>query len=228
RVGDGHRGAGVAHGHPEGGVAAQRGARTDRQFLSLAPETGGCAVDGDLLHVEAPQVEVQGGEVLGRAGGDGGGAGQVVRAGVVGEVEVVVRDVVPAVARPGEVRVPQPGARGPRAGGRAGTGPATPARRRHHGEQGEPPGEPPRAAPGPPGRGGESGKGGKGGPVGRRGVTGPAGRGGPCGGGAAGVRAAGVGAGKTPGRARGGRRAAVGAHSAILRGGAPEGGAARP
>src|SRR5690606_36373514 len=200
----------------------------DRQFLSLAPETGGRTVDGDLLHVEAPQVEVQGGGVLGRAGGDGGGAGQVVRAGVVGQVEVVVRAVVPAVARPAEGRGPRPGPRGPRAAAPAGTGATAPARRRHHGAQGQRPGERPRAAPGPPGRGGESGKGGKGAPVGRRGVTGPAGRGGPCGGGAAGVRAAGVGAGKTPGRARGGRRAAVGAHSAILRGGAPEGGAARP
>ncbi len=129
-VGDRLRAPRVPDDDLEARVPVEGAARPDGQLLALAAEAGAGAVDGDGVHVEALEVEVQGGEVLGGAGVDRRGAGEAAVGGVVGEGEVVVGDVVAAVARLREVRVARAvvaGALGPGAG---------PARGEHHREQG--------------------------------------------------------------------------------------------
>ena len=110
RVGDGLGRSGVADGHAERVVPVDVVVRPDGEFLSGAVPAGGRAADGDLLDVHAEQIEVERGEVLGRPGGEGGGAGEVVGVGVVGEAQAVVGDVVAAVAGLREVRVADAGA----------------------------------------------------------------------------------------------------------------------
>ena len=72
--------------------------RCDGQLLPGAAVGRRLAVDGDLPDLQSHEVEVEGREVLGRGRLDGRGAGEDVGRGVVAQVQVVVGDVVPAVA----------------------------------------------------------------------------------------------------------------------------------
>jgi hypothetical protein len=79
--------------HPSDGSA-----RRDGQLLAAARP--GClpVAHLDVAHLEADEVEVEAAQVLGGPDGDGRLPLQTVRRGVVGDVEVVVADVVAAVA----------------------------------------------------------------------------------------------------------------------------------
>ena len=104
-VSDRHRFARVADSHPERPAGVQLAGRADRQFLPRAVGAGAPAADRDVLDVQALEVQVEGRQVTGGARRDRRRAGEVARARVVVELQVVVADVVTAVARLGEVRV---------------------------------------------------------------------------------------------------------------------------
>ena len=70
---------------------------------------GGLAVDPDISHPQAIEVEIEARQRLGGARRDGRPTLQPVGRRVVGEVEVVVRDVLPAVAVGWKVRVADAG-----------------------------------------------------------------------------------------------------------------------
>jgi hypothetical protein len=88
----------VVHDHDERVPRAERRRRRDLELVSGPGERRGPAVDGDRVHVQPDQVEVEARQVLRRNGLDGGGAAELVRARRVAEVQVVVLHVVAAVA----------------------------------------------------------------------------------------------------------------------------------
>src|SRR4051812_25553213 len=81
----------------------QAGARLDDQLLILALERRGRAVDRQRSETQPHEVEVELAEIVSGPRLDGGHAGHVVRRRVVPEREVVVADVVAAVAVEREV-----------------------------------------------------------------------------------------------------------------------------
>src|SRR5262249_33379038 len=105
RVGDRLGGALVGDRDAEPLVLAQGTARGDDEFVAAAAEAGGGAVDGDAGDLQAREVEVEAVEPLGGAGGEDRLAVQVPGGGVVAERQVVVADVVAAVAAEREVGV---------------------------------------------------------------------------------------------------------------------------
>ena len=105
RVDDHLRDAAVVDGDAEGRAAPDPGLRRDHELLAVARKRGGDAVHRQLRDLEAAQVEIEAGEILRRRRGDDGLAVEHVGARVVRELEVVVGDVVAAVARVREERI---------------------------------------------------------------------------------------------------------------------------
>ena len=91
------RDAVVGDCHRERRLVPDAGGWRDRQLLPVA--CPGCArtVDLDGIDRQPDEIEVERRQVLGRAGPDGRRSGQLVGIWVVGEIQVVVLDVVPTV-----------------------------------------------------------------------------------------------------------------------------------
>ena len=92
------RDAAVADRQREAFSLMQRLLRSHRQLLAVAAPAGLLVADFDPLDIESEQVEVEAAEVLSRLRIHLGPAAKVDGGGVVGEVEVVVANVVAAVA----------------------------------------------------------------------------------------------------------------------------------
>jgi hypothetical protein len=91
-------GAAVGDVDLEVGAVGHRCGRGDHQLAGLLGERGRCTVDGDRGDVETAQVEAEAAQRVGRGGVDDRAGGQRPgRRGVV-EGQVVVPDVVAAVA----------------------------------------------------------------------------------------------------------------------------------
>ena len=84
-------------------------ARRDGQLAAVAGPPCRAAVDRERPDGQALEVEVEGGQVLRRPGPDGGDPVEHVGLRRVLDVQVVVPDVVPAVAVQREVRITHPG-----------------------------------------------------------------------------------------------------------------------
>ena len=114
----------VAHHDGEARPVRDPGTRPDGELARVAAPRGRPSVDLDGAHREPDEVEVERGQVLGRAGRDGGDALEDVGVRRVADREVVVGDVVAAVAVEGVVRIADPWRPGaePRCRGRAGGG----------------------------------------------------------------------------------------------------------
>ena len=98
----------VADDRRERRAVGDRRLRVDDQLVLLALELRGRAADRDRTDRQAMQVEVELRERLGRLGRDRGGPAQDAARRVVGDREVVVLDVIPAVPVLGVVRVTEP------------------------------------------------------------------------------------------------------------------------
>ena len=105
RADDRLRDPAVVDRHVEGRALPQAVERRDLQLLAVAVEGGGIVVHAHRADLELLQVEVQARQVLGGARPDDHGAVQPVGRRVVGEAQVVVPDVVAAVAFQREVGV---------------------------------------------------------------------------------------------------------------------------
>jgi hypothetical protein len=81
----------------------------DRQLVLGAAAPSRLAVDHDLADLEPDQVEIEAAEALGSGRIDGRLTLEAFASRVVGDLEVVVIDVVTAVAVLGVVLVPDPG-----------------------------------------------------------------------------------------------------------------------
>ncbi len=103
----GHAVVGDLHG--ERRVPGQARLRRHRQLAAVARPGRRLVVHLDRADGHPLEVEVEGREVLQRPGREQRGAGQHVGGGVVGQVEVVLLDLVPAVAVEREVRVADAG-----------------------------------------------------------------------------------------------------------------------
>ncbi len=109
-MGDRLRRARVAHDAAEGRALPEVLARLQGQLLPVPANPRPAAVDGGTQHLHAEEVEIEGAEVRRGLRGDLRGALEAAAAGVVGQGQGVVGDVVAAVAELREVRVT--GARG--------------------------------------------------------------------------------------------------------------------
>src|SRR3546814_5661339 len=95
----------VADLRGEAGPFGDGRGRGDHQLAALAHERGRLPADQDLQHLQAREVEVEAAEVLGRLGDDRGAAAEAACIGIPGQLEVVVDDVVAAVAQLREVGI---------------------------------------------------------------------------------------------------------------------------
>jgi hypothetical protein len=86
-----------------------RSTRRDGQLLAAARPRRLPVADLDVAHLEPDEVQVEAAQVLGGPGGDGRLPVETVRRGVVGDVEVVVADVVAAIAVAREIGVAHAG-----------------------------------------------------------------------------------------------------------------------
>ncbi len=104
-MGDRLRRARVLHDATEGGALPEMIARLQGQLLPVPANPRRAAVDGGAQHLHAEEVEMEGAEVRSGLRGDLRSAHQAAAAGVVGQGQGVVGDVVAAVAELREVRV---------------------------------------------------------------------------------------------------------------------------
>ena len=96
----------------ERGAVGQHVLRSDGQLLPAPAPGRVVAVDGERPDLQPHEVEIEAGQVLEGPRLDGGDPGEDVGGRVVTHVEVVVPDVVAAVAVEREVRVPDAGCTG--------------------------------------------------------------------------------------------------------------------
>ena len=111
----------VAHHHAKAGTLGDSALRNDRELVTDVTPAGRTPVDSDLGDLQTVEVEIELRQGLGGACRDGGPAPQPVGGRVVGQFEVVVRDVIPPVAISRKVRIADAGrsrARLPRIRGR--------------------------------------------------------------------------------------------------------------
>ncbi len=106
---DGLRHPVVGDDHRELVVLVEPARGCDREFATISAEHGTAAIHVDAPHFEPVEVEVEARQVLRCAGLERGPAVQHIGRRVVGEVKVVVRHVVPTVARQREVRIADAG-----------------------------------------------------------------------------------------------------------------------
>ncbi len=111
-AGEGLRHTVVAHPDLEVPPGGDAGFRGDPQLAAVSVVHDWLAIDGHAPHRQPIEVEVEARKVLGRPDGDGGHSFEHARGGVIGQLEVVVVDVVPAVAVEGEVGIAEPGCAG--------------------------------------------------------------------------------------------------------------------
>jgi len=110
--------AAVGDGHLEVAALGENALGRDVQFVAVPGELGASAVHFDSRDLQLLQVQVEGGERLGGAGGERRTAVEAVGVRVVRHVEGVVPGVEAAVAEVREVGVAD--ARGARSGGGGG------------------------------------------------------------------------------------------------------------